>query len=617
MKKIITLIFWLIILILLNSCSSEEKEKTNKYYSTGSVFSGSISLENSYIWYIEWKEMLELSVKTWWKISHLYVKEWDFVKKGDLLAKVDSPEANVWYTTSESIIISLITMQKSTSKMFDGQISAMEAKIKQIKIWEEWINNGLEDSINIRNSQLEIAKTWVETIKTKLNHTKIVLETKENYIYENSKNAIVQAIILDTNIIKFIDELLGVTVENKDKNDSFEDYLSAKDARYLNEAKSQFIDLNKKYLEYKSFYDLNIEWKNPDREIILKWLKDGEELAESFKITLNVIYDVLDNSIENVNFSLDTINNYKNVISNFWNNMEANLLTVSWDYILWLKWSRQNLDNFQKEYSMEIDLIEKELILAKNTLSQYESIKKWEIREIETKKSIAISQFDEIESWILALKKQKETSLNEIQVKINEAVGQKKSALVMINNGELRSAIDWVVIWKMVEVWQVVWAWVTIFKIWNNNDLVLNINIAENIAKNIDLFEDVLLEIDWLNQQIKWKITNIYPSKNLVTKKIWIEISLKNIWNKIKIWSLTKVIFNSNLNNKWTIISNSAIVSEFMIPWVYVLKEWVVKFKNIEIIKQNNLFSEIIWLNIWEVIITEWKSNIWDWEILK
>jgi hypothetical protein len=49
MKKILITLLSLTILLSLTSCSDEVKEETKKYYSTGSVFSGSINLEDSYV----------------------------------------------------------------------------------------------------------------------------------------------------------------------------------------------------------------------------------------------------------------------------------------------------------------------------------------------------------------------------------------------------------------------------------------------------------------------------------------------------------------------------------------------------------------------------------------
>ncbi|MFC1797979.1 hypothetical protein ACFLY2_02280 [Patescibacteria group bacterium] len=64
--------------------------------------------------------------------------------------------------------------------------------------------------------------------------------------------------------------MLGVTPDNEKKNDSYENYLSSKDTSILREAKDKFLETNKMYLEYKSFYDDKIDLTNPDKEVILK-----------------------------------------------------------------------------------------------------------------------------------------------------------------------------------------------------------------------------------------------------------------------------------------------------------------------------------------------------------
>jgi len=399
MKKIFLWIIFLLFLTLLSSCNSKEINQAKKYYSTGSVFSGSIHLGNSFVWYIKWSKMINLATKVGWRVTGIYVKEWDYVRKGDLLVKLDSLEAKVWYSSAKNIINTLSIMKESTSKMFDEQILSMQAKIKQVQLWDEWVKWWVEDMINITNAQLEVAKTWVETAKATLEHTKMILNTKKEHIYNNSKDAIVWAVILDTNIIDFVDVLLWVTQKNKDKNNAYEQYLSAEDTRFLKESEVKFSETYKVYLEYKEFYETKIDWKNPNKEVILKWLNDGEKLAEKLKNLLSVTYKVLDNSIANVYFSLETINTYKSRISNFWNNLESSLLTVSWDYILWLKWSRQGIDDFEKGYSMQIDVLEKQVLLAKNTYTQYQAMSKWQIRKISTKSEVTNNQLKEIISW--------------------------------------------------------------------------------------------------------------------------------------------------------------------------------------------------------------------------
>jgi len=616
MKKLIIIISIILTSIFLSSCDNKTEQKIQKYYSTGSVFSGSINLKESYIWYIKWEKTVNLSSKIWWKITNIYVKEWDYVQKWILLATFDSPEAKVWYLASNNIINTLNSTKKSTSDLFDKQISQIKTKIKQINSSKIWSEEAIIDTNNITQSKLKTLQSNIDIAKTTLKHTKTILNTKEENIYKNAKNSIVWAIILDTNIIDFSDFLLWVTEKNQNKNNTFEIYLSAKNTNYLTEAKNLFVKVNKKYLSYKDFYNKEIDWKKPSKEAILKWLNDWESLAEDLKSLLSIIYNTLDSSIENVNFTSDTINNYKTKISIFFFFLETNLLSISWPYILWLKWSSQNLKDFQEEKNMQLDLLERQLSLAENNYSGLLATNSSQISNVKTKWEIAIEQLNEVQISLSALMKQKEVALNEIQAKIDEINGKKDLEWVIINNGKIFSPINWIVTKKIAEVWQIIWAWIPILEVSNNEKLKINIYLSEESLKNKNLFDDVLLEIEWAKKQILWKITNIVKSKNLVTKKIKIEISLKNNWDNIKIWSSVKVIFNNLSENNSIIIPNNAIISKFMIPWVYVLNKNIVKFKNLKIIKQNDDFSQVIWVKIWDTIIIDWKENILDWEIL-
>ena len=53
-----------------------------------------------------------------------------------------------------------------------------------------------------------------------------------------------------------------------------------------------------------------------------------------------------------------------------------------------------------------------------------------------------------------------------------------------------------------------------------------------------------------------------------------------------------------------------------MIPQVYILENGKTKLTPIEIVKQNDNFSQITWVNVWDIIVTDGKENITDGEIL-
>jgi len=81
-------------------------------------------------------------------------------------------------------------------------------------------------------------------------------------------------------------------------------------------------------------------------------------------------------------------------------------------------------------------------------------------------------------------------------------------------------------------------------------------------------------------------LTKILPTRDMITKKTLVEITLDNAKNDIKIGSFSKVYFDTKKDDDTSIIiPNSAIISKFMIPGVYVIKDNKAIFKNIEILK--------------------------------
>jgi len=619
MKKIL---IFAIFLLLFTSCSKEEEQAIKKTYNTTIVSTWVLNSKESYIWYTESFNTVMLSPKIWWKIINIYKKEWDRVSIWELVASVDWSEAKVWYNSTKNIISSLEELKKSTSEMFDEQIKAMEYKIEQAIVWVSWSKEWLSDVTNIWDEQLKTVEKQIKQVKSSLEHTQNILNSKEKDLYTNWKNAIASSMVIDTNIITFSDELLWITDSNRNKNDSFESYLWAKNSSLKNEAEEKFRSIYTKFLNYKSNYETKILIENPSFKDIKKVLEEWKAFNENLRIFLKTLYDMIDASVESTSFPKTAINNYKNSISTFQNQVEQVLLTVSWDYILWLKWSLDNIENFEKESALQLDALNKQLDTLNQTYEQYKAMTKWQITDVKTKSEIAEKSLEEARAWLESLKKQKETKLNEINAKIKEAIANQSTAWVMIENSKVYSPISWIVISKNAEVWQVIWGWMPILIVATNDKIKVNINISDELKQKINTWDEVIVEIEWISWQLNWKITKILPTRDPITKKTWVEITLDNKDKKIQIWSYTKVYFPDE-KDKWIIIPNSAIISKFMIPWVYVIENGekddnkkIAVFKNIEIIKQNDNFSMIKWLNVWETVITEGKENISDGEEL-
>jgi len=67
-----------------------------------------------------------------------------------------------------------------------------------------------------------------------------------------------------------VDDFLGITPENKNKNDNFDKYLSVKNSEHLKDATSLFNEANKNYIEYKNYYENYIEDKDATNKQIIE-----------------------------------------------------------------------------------------------------------------------------------------------------------------------------------------------------------------------------------------------------------------------------------------------------------------------------------------------------------
>ncbi len=684
MKKVLILVL-IISFFSLNSCSKkEENTKLNKYYDIEKVQTWKINLNNSYISYANWQKEIPLATKAPWRINFLTKQVWDKVKSWELIASVWSEEATSALNTANSIISSLQNLRNSTKKSFDEQIKAALTNLNQIKIWAQMVQVGiswanswvaitqntikkqldtLEWQINqakvwIKQAQawVEAAKAWVkvanqqyETAKTALKELKNVLDWKEKIIYENSHDAVTNSVILYTNILDFADQLLSVTKENKDTNKKFRDYLSAKNKKYLQNAKYHFLTSYNLLKNYKRLYNEKIETWTATKKEIKEILENWKKVALSLKILLKDIYNVLDSSIDNVYFPLAKINNLKNEVSWMWNKIESSLITIDSWVMLWLKWSLQSIDNFDRNKQMQINLAVKKVSIAyewlqaaqkqmeaaqkqveaaqawlqtaKENYETYKEMWKWKVLDIKTKrdtaqkqKELTLDKKNELLKKVESIKALRDAKLKEIDAKIAEAIWQKNQSSIMQKNGKIFSPVNWIITQKMAEIWQVVWAWMPIYMISDNSKIKLKVWIPDEILKNIKVWDKVVVDFEsaW---KYTWKISSIPNTKNKFTKKTTIEIIVDNNKWKIKVWELAKIYFN--WNKTWIIIPNSAIIEKFMIPWVYVIENKKVKFKKIKIVYSSNSISEVEWLKKWEIIVVKGKENLYDWEILR
>lgn len=627
MKKIITILMLFFTLWLLSSC--EKEVVINKKYKTYTVGTWSINTGMSYSSFTKGITETVLSTEIWWKVISLSKQKWDSVVFWEKIWFVDSSEAQVWYQTSSNIIAWLYNLKESISQTYDSQINAKQQTIKKAEEELKWIDITKENTQNTNSSEIQIyenkiteAEINLEYLKKNLEQTTNVLEWQKEKLYQNAVNNITTSLILDTSIITFVDEILWVTPDNETKNDEYEDFLSAKDSQYLKQAEELFQETNILYQEYKSFYEEYVENKEITDEKIIEWLGKWEILAWKMKELLKSLNDVLSNTIENLALTQDEINAHQQTIYDYWNSVEESIIYVSWDYITWLKWSQDSIDLLERNTQKEITLLNEQLILwqkqvelATDNLEKVKNVGDSSIDSIDTNKEIWNINILEINENIKSLEKEKLSKLQEINLQIEEARWNSNMEIVKMWNAEIASPYDWIITEKYIEIWTIINAWTPVYKIANQQQVKLEIYLNQSNISNIEVGQNLQIEIEWKTKSYTGTITNIPNTKDIENKNTQVEITIDNVNWEITLWNIAKV-YLSNDSETGIIIPNKAIISDFMIPSVMVVKDNVAHLKNIQIIKQNDDYSLIEWIEINETIIIEWQENIWDSEIL-
>lgn len=323
MKKIFILSM---ILFTLVSCGEIEENNENI---TGKI----IWCDSSYkIWEIsksalklKWvvinDDLKTISSPMAWIVDTLNCDAWKKVDYNTLIAKInpDFNNPNIinlsiqkWSLVNQKI--NLESIKSTTIISFDNQISDLK---EQIIITEKNIELTKKSS-GLNKNDLEKQILSLETTLTSLNSS-LILSKKSKIEALDKINISWESLFTNVNslwsdnLLK-IDEIFGITSDNKNLNDKYEDYISVKDREILIEVKSEFIRLNN---IFKNIEDISIAE-------VSDFLKDLVSLNESSR-------NAIKESIININFPQTQIDSLYLVFLTYGNNLSE--VKNNWDSI--------------------------------------------------------------------------------------------------------------------------------------------------------------------------------------------------------------------------------------------------------------------------------------------
>lgn len=585
-KKILMLIFLSFLLI---SCGENEVEdqtlldKQDFFIETQNISSFSGSYEIKKIWKIKSSQDIILSSKASGRVWEILSKFWDNVYTWEKLINLNDNISNYGLNLEKTnLSVESSNLNYDQNKIIlDKQVSDAEIALSRQEKDHNILEKKLKEDINLAKINLDNSLSSNNSSnslisKAELDYNNLLNSNIEKIksFEESSKNyyLVMNNSLID--IIDFSDWMLGVTKLNKDRNDSFEDYLWVKDINLLRSTEYELLDLiNFKKEEFDSINVNNLNVDNLDT-FFKVWEKGYPKLV----IFLDNLEKLLDNSIENFNFTRAQIDSYKSQINLYQSNIQS-------QYNLFLNF-KSNLREFLNTYKLWEEVLKRSLELSTSSnRTTYNKIL------LDSEKSLNDSLLS-IKTARLNLEnaiKTRDVTLKQLKNSINVAKNSRSLALKEQSKLFIFSPINWVVSDILVDVWEDVSPWTPLIKLsW--------------VGKN---------EIEvWFS----------FSEFNFI--KPWDEVRIDYLWN-ILTWSISSIskIADENLNYKAKISINSPINISWNIVDVFIpinLDKKLIPLENLKV-KQNKIWEIDILLNnsefgLWEDIMSIEKVLVNFWE---
>ncbi|MDD3302157.1 MAG: hypothetical protein PHN31_01250 [Candidatus Gracilibacteria bacterium] len=439
--------------------------------------------------------------------------------------------------------------------------------------------NSLQNQLNSVNTQL----TKLNDLKVKLQNSKTADVEKLNLSLKNTRTQIKSLI---SNVLLQFDEIFGITDKNKDKNDSFEMYLSAKNVSLKNNVIAQWHSINDKD---KIFDTLS-------NDEIASLLQDIDSMAVDAK-------DVMKNSVSSSSFTETTINNYYSLFMQFESGslsakggietISKSIETVSNSYDSQLL----NLDiQISSAENNRENLVTNIANIKSNKLGTYTTSVDLQKNQTQSQIETLKTNLTNLSSQIESLKSQEQIQLNQLNNQISQLKASLNTININLNPQEIYAGVDGTIKEKSSSVSNKVGSNTLLCQILpNESSLKLQVYSSYNLSLPIDI------TFDFGNKTYTTKIINQLPYQDSVTQNYIYETS-DSIFESGNPVNITDIVQEGKILDVKTVSKNKVDTgNKIYVPLDYVsntISNSVVKLKS----KTGEITKQVITLG-------ELKSN--------
>lgn len=606
------------------------------------VASWSLSQSITVVWNAELTDEQQLKFNKTGKVTAVYIKEWDSVKKDDLIAELDKSQALInieqQQLNIENAKLKLQDLYKplDASKImeYEKNISQAEDNIEVAKKELDLLLKTQETSIQNLEKNIEYKKKDIEILE------KSLLDAQESYdvtIKEQQKSLTnteieiqntFDMLLLDfkkelTGIaenIETIDYILWYTEANKTKNDVFEIYLSAKDLTLKNQAEIYFSQAISSYQKALQANDNDIR----------NLLSLEKELFDNMYYASDYTYKALENSVEAASLTANEISSKKSSMSSIRSKMQSWQATV-------LSYEKKldtltDIDLVKSSQQLALEKSVDTITSIKNNLEKgkndLKNLEKNLIETLEDNKLKLISKQNSIKNLQTGLEITKKTyqealewptttNVINLQNEIKKAELNLSDAKKELDNFELRAPFSWIIRKVDLQVGDNLASDNSKYVYIENPDLIeIPVLLDQVDIVKVSIWQKATITFDaYPTEKVEWEIQLIdytpVQSSWVVSYTIKIVITDEKFDKKVLSWMTADIEIITLEKNDVLVVSTKAISTQDNKSYVSIEKNGKIQKVEIEIGTASSWKTEILsWLSLGDkIVITEIKTT--------
>jgi hypothetical protein len=575
MKKVLSLLFITSLPLILSSCGDDEVAPREFSYGTFTTQAGTITLRDSIIASVEWGITSDLAFKNGGRITEVLVHPGDSVKKWQVLARLGNNESDIMAEWLSQVARWLVLIRADTENM-RAQTELMKQSIE--KLYDERIAQAENGIKQLKN----------ELLKNEKNLTDNIDNLEQSHILQLNN-----IINLANASIHEGDKILGITSNFEYTNDGWEDYLWVRNWSSETDAENAWGKLYTALWELRKIRESNVIITPENSEIYIKTIEDS---YSALRLYHEKMVFMIENSVVWAGLPLELRDGWTNAFNTF----KSNTSEIEWWFVEW----KSNITPLlvtstwsQSSAELSLDSLRIELENATKNRDILLAEKKSKLREI----SISIIEI-EAKKW-------------EIWTKLTETKMNEFLARDANESDIIRAPYDGIILEKYMNVGTIIWQGIPLLRMTSEDKSMLKAYI-DNTLYEYQVWDTIEIENPVKNTTLTGTISLLQKERDPIHNKNYIEITLTNSESVIGERMIIKLSRKKSPHNNGTIVPVNSLITRYGPPGIYVLEGNTIRFQLVEVLASDLSFAEILWVHDGATIITEWKENMYDWQIL-